>query len=121
MDNRIKVIVVVTLLKSTKISALHLSFTGLQVVMSSIAKAIGPLVSIFCGIIITSIALFILPYDSIGFLDLLDWTSKSPQVNIALLLLFAIIIFAIVGLEFYAGALNKTCYDINNLREFLMS
>lgn len=52
---------------------------GLQVVMSSIAKAIGPL------------------------------------VNIALLLLFAIIIFAIVGLEFYSGALNKTCYDIRNL------
>ena len=41
----------------------------------------------------------------------------GPLVNIALLLLFAIIIFAIVGLEFYAGALNKTCYDINNLRE----
>ena len=54
-------------------------FVGLQVVMSSIAKAIGPL------------------------------------VNIALLLLFAIIIFAIVGLEFYSGALNKTCYDIRNL------
>lgn len=53
--------------------------SGLQVVMSSIAKAIGPL------------------------------------VNIALLLLFAIIIFAIVGLEFYSGALNKTCYDIRNL------
>jgi hypothetical protein len=52
---------------------------GLQVVMSAIAKAIGPL------------------------------------VNIALLLLFAIIIFAIIGLEFYAGALNKTCYDIQNL------
>ena len=54
--------------------------TGLQVVMSSIAKAIGPL------------------------------------VNIALLLLFAIIIFAIVGLEFYSGALNKTCYDIRDPR-----
>ena len=53
---------------------------GLQVVMSSIAKAIGPL------------------------------------VNIALLLLFAIIIFAIVGLEFYSGALNKTCYDIRDPR-----
>ena len=50
--------------------------SGLQVVMSAIAKAIGPL------------------------------------VNIALLLLFAIIIFAIIGLEFYAGALNKTCYDL---------
>ena len=56
--------------------------SGLQVVMSSIAKAIGPL------------------------------------VNIALLLLFAIIIFAIVGLEFYSGALNKTCYDIRNLSKF---
>ena len=39
----------------------------------------------------------------------------GPLVNIALLLLFAIIIFAIVGLEFYAGALNSTCYDITDL------
>lgn len=53
--------------------------TGLQVVMSSIAKAIGPL------------------------------------ANIALLLLFAVIIFAIVGLEFYAGALNRTCYSLDDL------
>ena len=52
---------------------------GLQVVMSSIGKAIGPL------------------------------------VNIALLLLFAVIIFAIVGLEFYAGALNRTCYSLDDL------
>ena len=58
-------------------------FAGLQVVMSAIAKAIGPL------------------------------------VNIALLLLFAIIIFAIIGLEFYAGALNKTCYDIKDLSKFI--
>merc|ERR1719225_931188 len=56
---------------------------SLQVVMSSIAKAIGPL------------------------------------VNIALLLLFAIIIFAIVGLEFYAGALNKTCYSLDDLDEMV--
>ena len=56
---------------------------GLQVVMSSIAKAIGPL------------------------------------VNIALLLFFAVLIFAIIGLEFYAGALNKTCYSLENLGEFL--
>ena len=54
-------------------------FPGLQVVMSSIAKAIGPL------------------------------------VNIALLLFFAVLIFAIIGLEFYAGALNKTCYSLDNL------
>ncbi|CAB4055192.1 CACNA1B [Lepeophtheirus salmonis] len=52
---------------------------SLQVVMSSIGKAIGPL------------------------------------VNIALLLLFAVIIFAIVGLEFYAGALNTTCYSLDDL------
>ena len=53
--------------------------TGLQVVMSSIGKAIGPL------------------------------------VNIALLLFFAVLIFAIIGLEFYAGALNKTCYSLDDL------
>ena len=58
------------------------SFPGLQVVMSAIGKAIGPL------------------------------------VNIALLLLFAIIIFAIIGLEFYAGALNKTCYDLSDLSKW---
>ena len=53
--------------------------TGLQVVMTSIGKAIGPL------------------------------------SNIALLLLFAVIIFAIIGLEFYSGALNRTCYDAADL------
>ena len=57
--------------------------SGLQVVISSIAKAIGPL------------------------------------VNIALLLLFAIIIFAIIGLEFYAGALNRTCYDVTDLSKLI--
>jgi voltage-dependent calcium channel N type alpha-1B len=41
----------------------------------------------------------------------------GPLVNIALLLLFAIIIFAIIGLEFYAGELNSTCYDITDLSE----
>ena len=41
----------------------------------------------------------------------------GPLVNIALLLLFAIIIFAIIGLEFYAGALNRTCYDVMDLSE----
>lgn len=39
----------------------------------------------------------------------------GPLVNIALLLLFAIIIFAIIGLEFYMGALNSTCYDLTDL------
>ena len=41
----------------------------------------------------------------------------GPLVNIALLLLFAIIIFAIIGLEFYAGALNSTCYSLEDLGE----
>lgn len=39
----------------------------------------------------------------------------GPLLNIALLLLFAVIIFAIVGLEFYAGALNRTCYSLDDL------
>ena len=43
----------------------------------------------------------------------------GPLVNIALLLFFAILIFAIIGLEFYAGALNKTCYSLDNLGESL--
>ena len=55
---------------------------SLQVVMSAIGKAIGPL------------------------------------VNIALLLLFAIIIFAIIGLEFYGGAFSATCYDIQDLGKY---
>ena len=59
-------------------------FLGLQVVMTSIGKAIGPL------------------------------------SNIALLLLFAVIIFAIIGLEFYAGALNRTCYDSANLSKLIL-
>jgi hypothetical protein len=32
--------------------------------------------------------------------------------------MFAILIFAIIGLEFYSGALHKTCYSIANLSEF---
>ena len=33
----------------------------------------------------------------------------QPQV------MFAIVIFAIIGLEFYSGALHKSCYSIHNL------
>ena len=77
VDNRIKVIiVVVTSLKSSTIGTLTFFITGLQVVMSSIAKAIGPLVSIFCGIIIIS-ALFILSYDWVSLSFLLRSTSLS--------------------------------------------
>ena len=44
----------------------------------------------------------------------------GPLVNIALLLFFAVLIFAIIGLEFYAGALNKTCYSLDNLGQFVI-
>jgi hypothetical protein len=36
-------------------------------------------------------------------------------MQIGLLVMFAILIFAIIGLEFYSGALHKTCYSIENL------
>jgi hypothetical protein len=38
-----------------------------------------------------------------------------PLMQIGLLVMFAILIFAIIGLEFYSGALHKTCYSIDNL------
>ena len=36
-------------------------------------------------------------------------------MQIGLLVMFAILIFAIIGLEFYSGALHKTCYSNGNL------
>ena len=39
----------------------------------------------------------------------------APLMQIGLLVMFAILIFAIIGLEFYSGALHKTCYSISNL------
>ncbi len=41
--------------------------------------------------------------------------AMAPLLQIGLLVLFAIIIFAIIGLEFYSGALHKTCYYLDNL------
>ncbi|XKL62043.1 hypothetical protein PGB90_001876 [Kerria lacca] len=41
--------------------------------------------------------------------------AMAPLLQIGLLVLFAIIIFAIIGLEFYSGALHKTCYTLDNL------
>lgn len=41
----------------------------------------------------------------------------APLLQIGLLVLFAIIIFAIIGLEFYSGALHKTCYKLENLQQ----
>ena len=41
--------------------------------------------------------------------------AMAPLLQIALLVLFAIVIFAIIGLEFYSGALHKTCYRKEDL------
>lgn len=41
----------------------------------------------------------------------------APLLQIGLLVLFAIVIFAIIGLEFYSGALHKSCYSIENFGE----
>lgn len=42
----------------------------------------------------------------------------APLMQIGLLVSFAILIFAIIGLEFYTGALHKTCYSISDLGTF---
>jgi voltage-dependent calcium channel N type alpha-1B len=36
-------------------------------------------------------------------------------MQIGLLVMFAIVIFAIIGLEFYSGALHKSCYSLYDL------
>ncbi|KAK2584123.1 hypothetical protein KPH14_006561 [Odynerus spinipes] len=41
--------------------------------------------------------------------------AMAPLLQIGLLVLFAIVIFAIIGLEFYSGTLHKTCYSINDI------
>lgn len=43
--------------------------------------------------------------------------AMAPLLQIGLLVLFAIVIFAIIGLEFYSGALHKTCYSIEDIGE----
>ncbi|XP_025161930.1 voltage-dependent calcium channel type A subunit alpha-1 isoform X16 [Harpegnathos saltator] len=40
--------------------------------------------------------------------------AMAPLLQIGLLVLFAIVIFAIIGLEFYSGTLHKTCYSIRD-------
>lgn len=37
--------------------------------------------------------------------------AMAPLLQIGLLVLFAIIIFAIIGLEFYSGIFHSTCYN----------
>jgi hypothetical protein len=44
--------------------------------------------------------------------------AMAPLLQIGLLVLFAIVIFAIIGLEFYSGALHKTCYSVENLGKY---
>lgn len=44
--------------------------------------------------------------------------AMAPLLQIGLLVLFAIVIFAIIGLEFYSGALHKTCYSIEDIGKF---
>lgn len=40
--------------------------------------------------------------------------AMAPLLQIGLLVLFAIVIFAIIGLEFYSGALHKSCYSLED-------
>ena len=42
----------------------------------------------------------------------------APLMQIGLLVMFAILIFAIIGLEFYSGALHKSCYSIEDLSKY---
>lgn len=44
--------------------------------------------------------------------------AMAPLLQIGLLVLFAIVIFAIIGLEFYSGALHKSCYSLENISEY---
>ncbi|XP_075988245.1 calcium voltage-gated channel subunit cacophony isoform X3 [Anticarsia gemmatalis] len=45
--------------------------------------------------------------------------AMAPLLQIGLLVLFAIVIFAIIGLEFYSGALHKTCYNLEDISEIV--
>jgi hypothetical protein len=43
----------------------------------------------------------------------------APLMQIGLLVMFAILIFAIIGLEFYSGALHKTCFSVDDLNQMV--
>ncbi|XP_070508110.1 voltage-dependent calcium channel type A subunit alpha-1 isoform X6 [Chironomus tepperi] len=43
--------------------------------------------------------------------------AMAPLLQIGVLVLFAIVIFAIIGLEFYSGALHKSCYSLEDIKE----
>jgi hypothetical protein len=42
----------------------------------------------------------------------------APLLQIGVLVLFAIVIFAIIGLEFYSGALHKSCYSLEDISKW---
>lgn len=44
--------------------------------------------------------------------------AMAPLLQIALLVLFAIVIFAIIGLEFYNGIFHATCYNVTTMETF---
>ena len=41
--------------------------------------------------------------------------AMAPLMNIALLVFFCIVIFAIIGLEFYSGIFHATCFNITSM------
>ncbi|XP_064108487.1 voltage-dependent calcium channel type A subunit alpha-1-like isoform X4 [Macrobrachium nipponense] len=45
--------------------------------------------------------------------------AMAPLLQIGLLVLFAIVIFAIIGLEFYSGVLHKTCFSLEDLGQIV--
>ncbi|XP_044762297.1 voltage-dependent calcium channel type A subunit alpha-1 isoform X11 [Coccinella septempunctata] len=45
--------------------------------------------------------------------------AMAPLLQIGLLVLFAIVIFAIIGLEFYSGALHRTCYSLYDIDQIV--
>ena len=86
----------------------HVVFSpGLQVVMSSIAKAIGPLVNIAL-LLFFAVQFHRHHYCHTHHQSHDYWNHQHHR---------QVLIFAIIGLEFYAGALNKTCYSLDNLGE----
>lgn len=44
--------------------------------------------------------------------------AMAPLLQIGLLVLFAIVIFAIIGLEFYSGALHRSCYSLEDICKY---
>ena len=64
-------------------------------------------------------------YQCLGLKRPVSWGHNCPTdphvlFQIGLLVSFAILIFAIIGLEFYTGVLHRTCYSISDLGEKLL-